>query len=313
MNNFVSMKAITADEIMYLLKQTDRFAEGELPKQEKDKKRFITNLFYEPSTRTKLSFEVAERKLGFEVIDFQVDNSSVRKGESVYDTAKTVISIGAEAIVIRHSLDNAVQKLAEQLDVPVINAGDGAGEHPTQSLLDIYTMYKEFGDLKGLNVLIVGDIIHSRVARSNAYALRTLGANVYLSSKPEWQDDRLDFPYVELDEAIEMCDVVMLLRIQSERHDQPKVVEANEYLNKYGLTIEREKRMKRNAIIMHPAPVNRDIEIDDQLVECKRSRIFKQMEYGVYARMAVLDYLLNKEGQENGDNYQTMYAHVNSY
>lgn len=311
MNNFVSMKTMRAEEISHLIKQTDQFANGRLPKQEMNKKHFITNLFYEPSTRTKLSFEVAEKKLGYEVIDFQVDYSSVLKGESVYDTAKTVASIGAEAIVIRHPLDNTVQQLAEQLDIPVINAGDGAGEHPTQCLLDIYTMYKEFGDLKGLNILIVGDIVHSRVARSNAYALRTLGANVSFASKPEWQDQRLDFPYIALDDAIETSDVVMLLRIQSERHDQPKQTEGNEYLDKYGLTIEREKRMKKNAIIMHPAPVNRGVEIADQLVECERSRIFKQMEYGVYARMAVLDHLLNKEEQQYGDNYQTMYAHVN--
>ncbi|WP_440895227.1 aspartate carbamoyltransferase catalytic subunit [Amphibacillus sp. Q70] len=310
MNNFVSMKTMQTEEILHLIKQTDRFANDGLSKTETDKKRFVTNLFYEPSTRTKLSFEVAEKKLGFEVIDFQVDYSSVLKGESVYDTAKTVASIGAEAVVIRHPLDNTVQELAEQLDIPVINAGDGAGEHPTQCLLDIYTMYKEFGDLKGLNILIVGDIVHSRVARSNAYALRTLGANVSFASKPEWQDQRLDFPYVELDDAIETSDVVMLLRIQSERHDQPKPIEDNNYLEKYGLTIEREKRMKKTAIIMHPAPVNRGVEIDDSLVECKRSRIFKQMEYGVYARMAVLDHLLNKEEPQYGDNYQTVLAHV---
>src|SRR5699024_7806651 len=157
----------------------------------------------------------------------------------------------------------------------------------------------------------VGDIKHSRVARSNAYALKTLGANVFLSSKPEWRDERLGFPYLDLDDAIEICDVVMLLRIQTERHENPKENREKDYLEKYGLTIEREQRMQNQAIIMHPAPVNRGVEIDDQLVECERSRIFKQMEYGVYARMAVLDLLLNKGGQQDGDNYQTMFAHVN--
>lgn len=311
MDNFVSMKTLRKDEMIELIKRTDYFANNQLKNQSTNKKRYITNLFYEPSTRTKLSFEVAEKNLGFEVIDFQVDYSSVLKGESVYDTAKTITSIGAEAVVIRHPDENAVQKLAEQLDVPVINAGDGAGEHPTQSLLDIYTMYKEFGTFTDLNVLIIGDIKHSRVARSNAYALRTLGANVFFSSKPEWRDETLEFPHLDLDDAIEICDVAMLLRVQTERHEDPNQKEASDYLEKYGLTFEREQRMKDHAIIMHPAPVNRGVEIADELVECSRSRIFKQMEYGVYARMAVVDQLLNRGNKQYVDNYQTIYAHVN--
>lgn len=311
MNNFVSMKTMTQAEIFHLIKRTDWFANSKENNQPTAKKRFVSNLFYEPSTRTKLSFEVAEKRLGFEVIDFQVEFSSAVKGESVYDTAKTIAAIGAEAIVIRHPKENAVQELAEQLDIPVINAGDGAGEHPTQSLLDLYTMYKEFRSFKDLNVLIVGDIVHSRVARSNAYALRTLGANVSFAAKPEWQDQSLDFPYVDLDVAIETADVVMLLRIQTERHQDSSADVKENYLDKYGLTIEREKRMKKQAIIMHPAPVNRNIEIADELVECDRSRIFKQMEYGVYARMAVLDHLLNWEAHRYGDNYQAIYARVN--
>lgn len=312
MNNFVSMKTMTQAEISHLIKRTDWFANSKDADQSTGKKRFVTNLFYEPSTRTKLSFEVAEKRLGFEVIDFQVDHSSVVKGESVYDTAKTIASIGAEAIVIRHPQKNAVQELAKQLDIPVINAGDGAGEHPTQSLLDLYTMYKEFRNFKNLNVLIAGDIVHSRVARSNAYALRTLGANVSFAAKPEWQDHSLDFPYVDIDDAIETADVVMLLRIQSERHQDSENDGKDTYLQQFGLTVERERRMKKEAIIMHPAPVNRDVEIADELVECERSRIFKQMEYGVYARMAVLDHLLNgEEKSQYDDNYQTMYARVN--
>lgn len=311
MNNFVSMKSMNQAEISHLIKRTDWFANSEDVIQSSSKKRFVTNLFYEPSTRTKLSFEVAEKRLGFEVIDFQVEHSSVLKGESVYDTAKTIASLGAEAVVIRHPQENAVQELAEQLDIPVINAGDGTGEHPSQCLLDLYTMYKEFRDFNNLNVLIVGDIVHSRVARSNAYALRTLGANVSFAAKPEWQDHRLDFPYIDLDEGIETADVVMLLRIQSERHEEAEQEDTDSYLEQYGLTVGREQRMKSRAIIMHPAPVNRGVEIDDQLVECKRSRIFKQMEYGVYARMAILDHLLNWEGQQYGNHYQTLFARVN--
>ncbi|MBM7540507.1 aspartate carbamoyltransferase catalytic subunit [Amphibacillus cookii] len=310
MNNFVSMKTIKANEIIKLLEQTDAFANGQSFDLSSRKKRFIANLFYEPSTRTKMSFEVAEKKLGLEVLDFHAERSSVLKGESVYDTAKTFASIGAEALVIRHPINNQVQQLAEALDLPVINAGDGAGEHPTQSLLDLYTMYQEFGAIKGLNVLIVGDILHSRVARSNAYALKALGANVYLAAKPEWKDQSLDFPYVDLDQAIEQCDVVMLLRIQLERHQQSKDIKASAYLTQYGLTVKREQRMKKEAIIMHPAPINRGVEIDDKLVECQRSRIFKQMENGVYARMAVIHQLLNKGESRHGNDYQTMFAYA---
>lgn len=294
MNSFVSMKTLNEAEIYHLIERTDWFANNKSVDLSTGKKRFVSNLFYEPSTRTKLSFEIAEKRLGFEVLDFQVEQSSVVKGESVYDTAKTIQSIGVDAIVIRHPEKNIVQQLSESLSIPIINAGDGSGEHPTQSLLDLYTMYKEFNEFKGLNVLIVGDIVHSRVAHSNAYALKTLGANVFLSAKNKWQDNTLGFPYVNLDEGIKRADVVMLLRVQRERHASQEMNEEDSYLEKYGLTIARELQMKPNSIIMHPAPVIRGVEIADQLVECNRSRIFKQMEYGVYARMAVLDQLLNQ-------------------
>ncbi|SEN62017.1 aspartate carbamoyltransferase [Amphibacillus marinus] len=311
MKNFVSMKSFKDFELLALIKEVDQFFNGQSVNLSKDRKRFVANLFYEPSTRTKMSFEVAEKKMGLEVLDFHVDQSSVQKGETVSDTAKTLAAIGAEALVIRHPEQNIVQSLATQLDVPVINAGDGKGEHPTQSLLDLYTIYREFGRLTGLNILIVGDIIHSRVARSNAYALKTLGANVMFSAKAQWQDSSLPFPYVDLDQAIEQCDVVMLLRIQLERHQEKDSFAVESYLDQYGLTEAREQRMKQDAIIMHPAPVNRDVEIADSLVECPRSRIFKQMEYGVYARMAVLNNLLAEETDYSDTITEKLYAHVN--
>ncbi|GAA0612877.1 aspartate carbamoyltransferase catalytic subunit [Virgibacillus siamensis] len=256
---------------------------------------FAANLFFEPSTRTKMSFVVAERKLGIETLDFQMESSSVVKGESLYDTAKTCEAIGASMMVIRHQDDDWYKELTNNLSMPIINAGAGKGEHPTQSMLDLLTIYQEYGTFSGLKVVIAGDISHSRVAHSNAYALQTLGAEVYFAAAPGFEDMSMDFPYLSIDEAVEVCDVLMLLRIQHERHSR-KSCDTFSYLEKYGLTREREQKMKAHAIILHPAPVNRGVEIDSCLVECPRSRIFKQMENGVYIRMAIIQTLLQEWG-----------------
>ncbi|GEM00709.1 aspartate carbamoyltransferase catalytic subunit [Halolactibacillus halophilus] len=301
MKDFVSMKTMTKDQLLGLLKRIEAIETGQTKPNFNQDEMFIANLFYEPSTRTKMSFEVAEKKLGLNVLDFHVESSSTLKGETVYDTAKTFAAIGAKAIVIRHPKENMVQELADQLDIPVINGGDGKGEHPTQSLLDLYTMYQEFGSFEGLKVTIVGDILHSRVARSNAIALSTLGAEVRLSAKASYRDETLDFPYLELDEAIEDSDVMMLLRIQLERHDNKETLNKAEYLNRYGLTVERYQRLKQTAIVMHPAPVNRGVEIDDTLVEAEKSRIFKQMTNGVYSRMAVIEMVLFQQQLKKGE------------
>ncbi|QDP40111.1 aspartate carbamoyltransferase catalytic subunit [Radiobacillus deserti] len=299
MKHFLSMKDVSEYEIQQLVKRTEDMMLGRKEMVHPTTPVFVANLFFEPSTRTKMSFTIAEQRLGLKPLDFQPEVSSVQKGETVYDTAKTLEAIGASLLVIRHPEDHVVQQVASKMSIPVINAGDGTGEHPTQSLLDLVTIYQEFRRFHGLKVAIVGDVKHSRVARSNAYALSTLGAKVYFSSKPEWQDQTLDFPYLDIDEVVETCDVVMLLRIQHERHDQRQSFEQTEYLLNYGLTVEREKRMKPHAIILHPAPVNRGVEIDDCLVECERSRIFKQMTNGVYARMAVMSNLLEDWGIHN--------------
>lgn len=309
MKQFVSMKTMTKQEILKLLARIEEIENGACPRFLGDEPLFVANLFYEPSTRTKISFEVAERKLGLEVLDFHLESSSVLKGESTYDTAKTFEAIGANVIVVRHPVEDEVKRLSEQLSIPVINAGDGAGEHPTQSLLDLYTMYQEYGSFEGLNVTIVGDVVHSRVAKSNAYALRTLGANVRFSSKEEWQDPSLDFPYVELDDAVQTSDVVMLLRIQLERHQEKEAIDKKRYLEQYGLTKKRYSNMKPDAIVMHPAPVNRGVEIADELVEAKKSRIYKQMTNGVYARMAVLEAILTR-GNINEKTYPKFLLHA---
>ena len=250
---------------------------------------FVSNLFFEDSTRTKISFEMAERKLGLSVIPFDTSQSSVNKGESLYDTVKTLESIGLNLLVIRHGQNQYYDEL-KNIKIPIINAGDGTGNHPSQTMLDLMTIKQEFGSFKDLKIAIAGDVKHSRVANSACDILRKLGAKVYFSGPREWFDEGslMNGTYLEIDELIPEIDVLMLLRIQHERHHQKIKYSPEEYLRKYGLTKEREKKMKPNAIIMHPAPVNRNVEIDSDLVECSRSRIFKQMENGVFARMAIL-------------------------
>ncbi|MGG0737929.1 aspartate carbamoyltransferase catalytic subunit [Niallia taxi] len=305
MENLLTTSELTVPEIQEILKCAQAFAEGKEWKPEKQL--FLANLFFEPSTRTKCSFEVAERKLGLEVIPFETTTSSVVKGETLYDTIRTLESIGVNGVVIRHKEDNYFQELIGKIKIPVINAGDGCGNHPTQSLLDLLTIKQEFQSFQGLKVSIIGDIRHSRVARSNADALTRLGANVVFSGPKEWFDDSMlqEASYEDVDTAIETSDVVMLLRIQHERHDGSTSWTSEEYHQMYGLTKERERRMKPGSIIMHPAPVNRDVEIADELVECERSRIFKQMENGVFIRMAVLKRSL--QSVEGGN------VHVNDY
>ncbi|UBH09464.1 aspartate carbamoyltransferase catalytic subunit [Macrococcus armenti] len=253
---------------------------------------FTANLFFENSTRTKCSFEMAERKLGLQVIPFDTSTSSVSKGESLYDTCKTLEAIGCDVLVIRHP-ENEYYKQLEDLNIPIINGGDGSGQHPTQCLLDLMTIYEEFGKFEGLEVIICGDILNSRVARSNYYALTNLGANVRFVAPEIWQDHSLPASYVQIDDVINKVDVCMLLRVQHERHgDINKGFSKENYNAQFGLTKARYKNLKDTAIVLHPAPVNRDVEIDSDLVEAPKSRIFKQMENGVFTRMSILSQVL---------------------
>ncbi|MGE7768363.1 aspartate carbamoyltransferase catalytic subunit [Peribacillus sp. NPDC096540] len=293
MKRLLTMNELTITEIEKILQDAEGFANGTSwnPKQQT----MVANLFFEPSTRTKSSFEMAERKLGLEVIPFDAGTSSVLKGETLYDTAKTFESIGVNALIIRHEQDNYFDELKEKLNIPIINAGDGCGNHPTQSLLDLLTIKQEFKSFFGLKIAIIGDVMHSRVAKSNAEALTRLGANVVFSGPPEWFDRNNSLGrYEDIDQAIATSDVVMLLRIQHERHDEKYDPANGDYLERFGLTKHREKNMKPGAIIMHPAPINRGVEIDSDLVECSRSRIFKQMQNGVFIRMAVLKNVLEQ-------------------
>lgn len=284
MKHFLSVQDMTAKDIIALLDMAQSFREEEV---RITKQVFAANLFFEPSTRTKSSFIVAEKRLGMESLEFDIETSSMKKGESLYDTAKTFEAIGADVLVIRHEADDWDKELREKINIPIVNGGAGTKAHPTQSLLDAATIYQEFATFDNINIVIAGDIKHSRVAKSNAEMLTKLGANVYFSCAPDYQDHTLDYPYITMDEAVEIGDAVMLLRIQHERHEQYSG-STMKYLADYGLTMERERKMKDHAIILHPGPVNRGVEIDSDLVECERSRIFKQMNNGVYVRMAVL-------------------------
>ncbi|MDV6376777.1 aspartate carbamoyltransferase catalytic subunit [Sporosarcina sp. GW1-11] len=288
MEHLVSMKDLTVEEIMLILERAANFKR--LGFRKLPGTYTVCNLFFEPSTRTKTSFEMAERKVGAEVIPFETSFSSTLKGETLYDTIKTLEAIGLDALVIRHPTDGFYKELVDRTNVAIINAGDGSGQHPTQSLLDIFTIQEEFGSFEGLKVLIAGDISHSRVARSNAEALRKLGAEVTFLCPPEWAGE---FDSVDnWDEVIETSDVVMLLRVQHERHNTEMAYTKAAYHEQYGLTVERAARMKQESIIMHPAPVNRDVEIADCLIESPQSRIFKQVENGVYIRAAILEIIL---------------------
>lgn len=289
-NSILTMNYLSVDEIMSILDDAMSFSCSHKDWQ-LSKPRLIANLFFEPSTRTHYSFASAEHQLGCKVVDFMAEASSTKKGESLYDTVKTFEVIGYEGVIIRHSEDKYFKEL-EDINIPIINAGDGCDNHPSQCLLDMLTIYQEFKTFKDIKLVIVGDINHSRVANSNVDTMKRLGGEVRFSG-PEFWIDRKDL-YMPLDEAVEWADAVMMLRIQHERHTEAMNLTPEQYLQQYGLTHERVSRMKEHAIIMHPAPVNRGVEIESDLVEHPKSRIFKQMENGVLVRKAMIKKVFNE-------------------
>ncbi|ASS65933.1 MULTISPECIES: aspartate carbamoyltransferase catalytic subunit [unclassified Paenibacillus] len=286
--SLLGLKGMDREEIESILSRAAYWEQQSVKAGDALAGRFVANMFFENSTRTRFSFEVAEKRLGAEVLNFSAAASSVQKGESIYDTVRTLESMGIDAGVIRLKPAGVLQELAERIKVPLINAGDGNNEHPTQALLDMYTMRQQFGSLSGLSVSIIGDIKHSRVARSNLIGLREMGAAVSFCAPDNMKAGELDAPYIGIEEAVK-ADVVMMLRVQLERHEDGMIKSAEEYRQQYGLTAERAARIAPHAIIMHPAPVNRDVEIDGDLVEHPQSRIFPQMQNGVPVRMAVIE------------------------
>ena len=289
--HLLSTNDMQLNEIEELLERAKYFAENmnNQALKEVGKDCFVTNLFLEPSTRTRFSFEIAEKRLGCQVINFQSNDSSIKKGESLYDTLKTLEAQGVEIAVVRLCEEGKLMQYADRLSLTLINAGEGQAEHPTQALLDLFTINKYFTEIKGLKVAIIGDILHSRVAHSNYQLLKRLGADLIFAGPQEFMDERLIGEYLSIDEAIQAADVVMMLRIQFERQQLSFLNSPADYFSKYGLTIERAKLLKPEAIILHPAPINRGVEIDDNLVEHPQSRIFEQMKNGVCVRMAIIE------------------------
>lgn len=250
----------------------------------------IVNAFFENSTRTLLSFEIAANRLGAQVVTMQVEHSSIKKGETLDDTARTLNAMRPDALVIRHGTSGAPADVAAIMDCPVINAGDGIGEHPTQALLDAATIRQHFGRIEGLKVAICGDLKHSRVARSNAKLLDRLGARLRFAGPPSLLPDHLGA--TGIDEAVDGADVVMMLRVQRERMEGDLGDGPGEFLARYGLTEARFATAAPDAVVMHPGPINRGVEIEGSLADHPtRSLIVRQVEMGVAVRMACLDLL----------------------
>ncbi|GLB47590.1 aspartate carbamoyltransferase [Philodulcilactobacillus myokoensis] len=297
MKNFLNINRLSKDELHSLITLAHDFKNGK--KAQLKKPVYGANLFFENSTRTHSSFQMAELKLGMKLIGINPSTSSVTKGESLSDTIKTLQAIGVDVVVIRHPKTGWYQGIDTdpRVRLSLVNAGDGHGQHPSQSLLDLMTITEEFGrfNLNGLNIGIFGDLSHSRVARSNAQLFFDLGANVYFSGPKKWYPKDFDQygKFIEpedVDKLLPKLDVVMELRVQLERFDQSAAgsFTPKAYYEKYGLSDAKAHLMKKTSIIMHPAPVNRGVEIASDLVEAPQSRIFKQMHNGVYARMAIL-------------------------
>lgn len=257
------------------------------------------SLFYEPSTRTRTSFELAATRLSADVISIAASTSSVVKGETIIDTANNLRVMGTDVIIMRHNLAGAPHHLARNIDIPVINAGDGTNEHPTQALLDMFTIREHKGQLEGLTVAIVGDIIHGRVAHSDMWGLLTMGAKVRFVGPPTLIPESVkDFGvevYHNLDEALEGVDVINMLRIQRERMTKNFFPSSKEYSRIFGLNMERLKRCKPGVLVMHPGPINRGVEIDSDVADCKSSVILEQVTNGIAVRMALLYLLVSGE------------------
>jgi len=299
--DLLDLRTISSEEIELILDTATSFREvleRPIKKVPTLRGKTIANLFFEPSTRTRLSFELSAKRLNADVINFSSSTSSVLKGESLLDTAKNIIAMKVDALVIRHSSPGVAHFLAKKLPVSIINAGDGAHEHPTQGLLDLYTIREKRGRIKGLNVTIVGDIAHSRVARSDIWGLVKMGANVKVCGPPTLIPKDVDKMGVKLtyfiEDALSGCDVVIVLRIQKERQKEAFLPSLQEYREFFSLSEEKLKLAKPDVLIMHPGPVNRGIELPAEVADSTRSVILDQVTNGLAVRMAVLYLLLTR-------------------
>ena len=291
--HILGLEELTAEEITLVLDTAESMKEV----SERDVKKVpalrgvtVCNLFYEPSTRTRSSFEIAEKRLSADVLNFTLSHSSVSKGETLLDTARNLEAMGAGVIVIRHPMSGAPWLLAKELNSSIINAGDGSHEHPSQALLDLFTIREIKGKVKGLKVVIVGDILHSRVARSNIWGLLKLGAKVRLVGPPtlipKYIENAKIRTFYNLDEAIEGADVIIMLRIQMERQESEYFPSLREYSRFYGLTREKLRGASEDVTVMHPGPINRGIELSSDIADDAGSVILDQVSNGIAVRMA---------------------------
>jgi aspartate carbamoyltransferase catalytic subunit len=300
--HLLGIKQLQAADISTILDAAKRFKDVlQLPVKKVPSLRdtTIVNLFYENSTRTRISFELAEKRLSADTVNFTTSSSSVSKGETLLDTVNNILSMKVDMVVIRHSSSGAPHYLAQHIPAAVINAGDGTNEHPTQALLDAFTMQETFGSLKGLKVAIVGDISHSRVAMSNLHLLTKMGAEIMLAGPPTLIPKHIQevFPVkitYKIDEALAWADVANVLRIQLERQNEPLFSSLREYNKFYGITKARLENLNKPITIMHPGPINRGVELDSDVADGAQSVILNQVENGVAVRMAVLYLLSNK-------------------
>ena len=303
--HLLDIESLSAEEIMTVLDTARAFkAVGEraIKKVPALRGKTVVNLFVEPSTRTRISFELAAQRLTADIINFSAEASSLKKGETLKDTARNLEALNADIIIIRHSASGAPHFLSRFLRSSVVNAGDGAHEHPTQALLDMFTILEKRGNIEGLNVTILGDILYSRVARSNIWALLKLGARVTLCGPStlvpkvfEQMGCRVTY---NVEEAIVDADIINLLRIQHERQRQTMFPSLNEYTSLFGLNKARMEKTRPDVLIMHPGPINRGVEIDSEIADCGRSVILEQVTNGLAVRMAVLFLISGGKGPQ---------------
>ena len=293
--DLLGIKDLTPKEINFILDTASGFKDvlaRDIKKVPPLRGKTVVNLFFEPSTRTRTSFTLAGKRLSADVVNFSVNTSSVVKGETLKDTALTIQSLGADFIVIRHASSGVPHFLSKILNISIINAGDGANEHPTQALLDLFTIRSHKKKINGLTVAIIGDIAHSRVAKSNIYGLTKLGAKVRVICPPTLMPAEIDKLGVDvfhsIEQGIKNADVIMTLRLQLERQVKGFLPSLEEYFKLYGLTAERLKLARDNAIVMHPGPMNRGVEIDSEVADGPQSVILEQVTNGIAVRMAVL-------------------------
>ncbi len=300
-HSLLGLRELSAEEILYILDEAKAFRqilERDIKKVPTLRWLTVVNLFYEPSTRTRISFELAEKRLSADVINFTQSGTSVAKGESLRDTVNNILAMKVDMVVVRHSSVSAPNYIERECNVQVINAGDGTNEHPTQGLLDLYTIREKFGQFSGLKVVILGDIRHSRVAHSNIWGLKKLGAKVILCAPrtllPQYPEVFGVDVSTNIEEALSGANVVNVLRLQLERQKAGYIPSLREYRMFWGLTQERVKLLDPDHIIMHPGPMNRGVEIDPDVADANDSVILQQVTNGVAIRMAVLYILAGK-------------------